>query len=143
MRAVRGTQTKHSTVVLIHTSLQGLWSLGERARGYQCRCHCSFPCSDAAVKQILLQMNSKRPENRQFVIEDLDATHLLIKTDEEESMREELEAEASLFPNFPSSILLMCAIARTEYIQPRLVVQLLRLRPCQKLRHLCLDVGCT
>jgi len=43
-------------------------------------------------------MNSKRPENRQFVIEDLDATHLLIKTDEEESMREELEAEASLLP---------------------------------------------
>lgn len=46
-------------------------------------------------------MNSKRPENRQFVIEDLDATHLLIKTDEEESMREDLEAEASLLLNIP------------------------------------------
>jgi hypothetical protein len=91
-------------------------------------------------------MNSKRPENRQFVIEDLDATHLLIKTDEEESMREELESEASLLPSVPSSLLLMCAIARTEYIQPRLVVhvvQSLCLRSSQKLGHPCLDVGCT
>ena len=68
---------------------------------YTAKAICLFPCSDAAVKQILLQMNSKRPENRQFVIEDLDATHLLIKTDEEESMREDLEAEASLLPDIP------------------------------------------
>lgn len=109
--------------MLIHTSLQELWSLGEHAAIREpSQVICLFPCSDAAVKQILLQMNSKRPENRQFVIEDLDATHLLIKTDEEESMREELEAEASLLPSVPSSLLLMCAIARTEYIQSRLVV---------------------
>lgn len=48
-------------------------------------------------------MNSKRPENRQFVIEDLDATHLLVKTDEEESMREELEAEARSLLSFLSN----------------------------------------
>ena len=48
-------------------------------------------------------MNSKRPENRQFVIEDLDATHLLIKTDEEDSMREELEAEARPLLSFLSN----------------------------------------
>jgi hypothetical protein len=30
-----------------------------------------------------------------FVIEDLDPTHLLIKADEEESMREELDVEVS------------------------------------------------
>jgi TFIIH basal transcription factor complex TTD-A subunit len=50
-------------------------------------------CSDAAVKQILLQMNERRREENSFVIEDLDQTHLLIKADEEESMRQELEAE--------------------------------------------------
>ena len=89
--------------MLIHTSLQELSSLGERAESASAsaKAICLFPCSDAAVKQILLQMNSKRPENRQFVIEDLDATHLLIKTDEEESMREDLEAEASPLPNIP------------------------------------------
>lgn len=38
-------------------------------------------------------MNSKRPEYRMFVIEDLDMTHLLIKADEEESMKEDLELE--------------------------------------------------
>jgi hypothetical protein len=88
-------------------------------------------------------MNRKRPENRQFVIEDLDATHLLIKTDEEESMREELEAEARLLLDFPSSMLLRRVTARKEYIQPRLVVHLLRLRPHQKLAHLRLDISCT
>lgn len=53
----------------------------------------SIFCSDAAVKQILLQMNERRREENSFVIEDLDQTHLLIKADEEESMRQELEAE--------------------------------------------------
>ncbi|KIM24966.1 hypothetical protein M408DRAFT_75062 [Serendipita vermifera MAFF 305830] len=48
---------------------------------------------DAAVKQILLQMNERRREDNYFVIEDLDQTHLLIKADEEEGMRQELEVE--------------------------------------------------
>ncbi|KAG8757739.1 hypothetical protein FRC14_001568 [Serendipita sp. 396] len=48
---------------------------------------------DAAVKQILIAMNERRGINNAFVIEDLDQTHLLIKADEEESMRLELEAE--------------------------------------------------
>lgn len=53
----------------------------------------AFLESDAAVKQILLQLNSKRAEWQMFVIEDLDPTHLLIKADEEVSMRQELEVE--------------------------------------------------
>jgi TFIIH basal transcription factor complex TTD-A subunit len=50
-------------------------------------------CSDAAVKQILLQMNERRREEDSFLIENLDETHLLIKADMQESMRAELEAE--------------------------------------------------
>lgn len=53
------------------------------------------------MKQILLQMNAKRPDDRIFVIEDLDQTHLLIKADEEESMREELELEV----RFPGGVI--------------------------------------
>ncbi|PVG03961.1 nucleotide excision repair TFIIH subunit [Serendipita vermifera] len=48
---------------------------------------------DAAVKQILLQMNERRRDEDAFVIEDLDQTHILIKADQEESMRQELEIE--------------------------------------------------
>ncbi|CAG7855061.1 SubName: Full=Uncharacterized protein {ECO:0000313/EMBL:CCA75569.1} [Serendipita indica DSM 11827] len=48
---------------------------------------------DAAVKQILLQMNERRRDEDRFVIEDLDQTHLLIKADGEENMRAELESE--------------------------------------------------
>jgi hypothetical protein len=43
------------------------------------------------VKQILLTMNDK--EN--FIIEDLDDNHLVIKADEEYRVRRELEVEAS------------------------------------------------
>ncbi|CAG8765558.1 68_t:CDS:1, partial [Acaulospora colombiana] len=53
------------------------------------------PTSDAAVKQILLQMNDRRRDEDAFVIEDLDQTHILIKADQEESMRQELEIEVS------------------------------------------------
>ncbi|EGN94352.1 hypothetical protein SERLA73DRAFT_62544 [Serpula lacrymans var. lacrymans S7.3] len=49
----------------------------------------SCPCSDSAVKQILLTMNDKAP----FIIEDLDDNHILIKADEEYRVRRELEAE--------------------------------------------------
>ncbi|KZT37777.1 nucleotide excision repair, TFIIH, subunit [Sistotremastrum suecicum HHB10207 ss-3] len=44
---------------------------------------------DAAVKQILLVMN----EAQSFIIEDLDDFHLLIKQDEEDRIRRQLETE--------------------------------------------------
>ncbi|KAI0644009.1 transcription factor TFIIH complex subunit Tfb5-domain-containing protein [Trametes meyenii] len=44
---------------------------------------------DSAVKQILLTLNEK--EN--FIIEDLDDYHVVIKADEEYRVRRELEAE--------------------------------------------------
>jgi len=44
---------------------------------------------DSAVKQILLAMN----ENNAFIIDDLDDFHLVIKADEEQRVRSELEAE--------------------------------------------------
>ncbi|KAI0666462.1 hypothetical protein C8Q78DRAFT_984241 [Trametes maxima] len=49
----------------------------------------SPPPSDSAVKQILLTLNEK--EN--FIIEDLDDHHVVIKADEEYRVRRELEAE--------------------------------------------------
>jgi TFIIH basal transcription factor complex TTD-A subunit len=49
--------------------------------------------SDSAVKQILMTMNDK--EN--FVIEDLDDCHIVIKADEEDRVRRELEAEVNFF----------------------------------------------
>ena len=48
--------------------------------------------SDSAVKQILLMMN----ERRNFIIEDLDDYHLIIKADEEYGVREELSREVCL-----------------------------------------------
>jgi len=48
--------------------------------------------SDPAVKQILLIMNEK--EN--FIIEDLDEHHLVIKSEHEWRVRQELEVEVSL-----------------------------------------------
>jgi len=47
-----------------------------------------FIC-DPAVKQILLTMNEKQT----FIIEDLDDYHLVIKSDEEYRVRQELEVE--------------------------------------------------
>ncbi|EAU86950.1 hypothetical protein CC1G_09807 [Coprinopsis cinerea okayama7 len=44
---------------------------------------------DPAVKQILLAMNEKQ----NFIIEDLDDYHLVIKADDEMRVRRELEAE--------------------------------------------------
>lgn len=46
--------------------------------------------SDPAVKQILLQLDET---TARFIIQDLDATHLLIKPQEEERVRQQLEAE--------------------------------------------------
>lgn len=45
------------------------------------------------MKQILLVMN----ERMKFIIEDLDDNHLLIKTDMEYQVRQELETEVSVF----------------------------------------------
>lgn len=47
-------------------------------------------CSDPAVKQILLQLDET---TARFIIQDLDPTHLLIKPQEEERVRRQLEAE--------------------------------------------------
>jgi TFIIH basal transcription factor complex TTD-A subunit len=47
--------------------------------------------SDSAVKQILLTLD-ERP-NQSFIIEDLDEFHVLIRADEEQRVRRELEAE--------------------------------------------------
>ena len=55
------------------------------------------PCSDPAVKQILLMMNEKKS----FIIEDLDSHHLVIKADEEYRVREELSQEVSLNLSLP------------------------------------------
>lgn len=49
--------------------------------------------SDAAVKQILLHMNAEQ----QFIIQDLDDTHLVIKGEELERIRRALDVEASFF----------------------------------------------
>ena len=47
--------------------------------------------SDSAVKQILLTLD-ERP-GQSFIIEDLDEFHVLIRADEEQRVRRELEAE--------------------------------------------------
>jgi TFIIH basal transcription factor complex TTD-A subunit len=51
---------------------------------------CFFP-SDSAVKQILLTLD-ERP-GQSFIIEDLDEFHVLVRADEEQRVRRELEAE--------------------------------------------------
>ena len=53
---------------------------------------CSSSLSDAAVKQILLSMNEKS----NFIIEDLDDFHLVIKANEEWRVRNELENEVRM-----------------------------------------------
>ncbi|KAF8201157.1 hypothetical protein K438DRAFT_1581968 [Mycena galopus ATCC 62051] len=50
---------------------------------------CTALDSDPAVKEILISMNEK--DN--FIIEDLDDYHLLIKADDEYRVRRELEIE--------------------------------------------------
>ncbi|KAF8587495.1 hypothetical protein K439DRAFT_1338076, partial [Ramaria rubella] len=44
---------------------------------------------DPAVKQLLVNMDEKHS----FIIQDLDDNHLLIKVDEEDRVRRELEGE--------------------------------------------------
>jgi TFIIH basal transcription factor complex TTD-A subunit len=47
--------------------------------------------SDSAVKQILVTLD-ERP-GQSFIIEDLDEFHVLVRADEEQRVRRELEAE--------------------------------------------------
>ncbi|GAA5859000.1 hypothetical protein JCM8547_003962 [Rhodosporidiobolus lusitaniae] len=56
---------------------------------------------DPAVKQILLQLDENAGRHR-FIIADLDETHLLIKPESVDRVRESLEAE--LEKNFFLSI---------------------------------------
>jgi TFIIH basal transcription factor complex TTD-A subunit len=63
--------------------------------------------SDPAVKQILLTMNEKQT----FIIEDLDDYHLVIKSDEEYRVRQELEVEVCLLCLF---------VARLFHLGPQL-----------------------
>jgi len=51
--------------------------------------HCVLASSDSAVKQILLTMN----ERDNFIVEDLDDFHIIIKADEEYRVRKQLELE--------------------------------------------------
>lgn len=51
----------------------------------------SLLASDSAVKQILLTLD-ERP-GQSFIIEDLDEFHVLVRADEEQRVRRELEAE--------------------------------------------------
>ena len=58
----------------------------------------AFVCqrsSDSAVKQILLTMN----ERDNFIVEDLDDFHVIIKADEEYRVRKQLELEVRRCPS--------------------------------------------
>lgn len=57
----------------------------------------SHPPSDSAVKQILLTLD-ERP-GQSFIIEDLDEFHVLIRADEEQRVRRELETEVRSCPD--------------------------------------------
>jgi TFIIH basal transcription factor complex TTD-A subunit len=63
-----------------------------------CQTSVSVPLlpSDSAVKQILLTLD-ERP-GQSFMIEDLDEFHVLIRADEEQRVRRELEAEVRSVP---------------------------------------------
>ncbi|KAF8504931.1 TFIIH subunit TTDA/Tfb5 [Gautieria morchelliformis] len=52
-------------------------------------CLRNYLYSDPAVKQLLVNMD----ETQHFIIPDLDDNHLLIKADEEDRVRKELDAE--------------------------------------------------
>ncbi|KAH7098064.1 TFIIH subunit TTDA/Tfb5 [Auriculariales sp. MPI-PUGE-AT-0066] len=53
-----------------------------------------FTC-DSAVKQILIMMDERASQGGgySFIIQDLDDTHLVIKADDEDRVRRELETE--------------------------------------------------
>jgi TFIIH basal transcription factor complex TTD-A subunit len=84
----------------VPTILLLAWSLyGSRCSSYLvCYLRCCVATlelvldSDPAVKEILISMNEK--DN--FIIEDLDDYHLVIKADEEYRVRRELEIEVCI-----------------------------------------------
>lgn len=56
----------------------------------------SLPSSDPAVKQVLLYRNEMLSPQDQFIIADLDAGHLVVKTSEVETIEQELTNEVRL-----------------------------------------------
>lgn len=74
-----------------------------------------FFLSDSAVKQILLTLD-ERP-GQSFIIEDLDEFHVLVRADEEQRVKRELEAEVCPPPRAHSTFLLMeMRAAGEEYL---------------------------
>lgn len=69
--------------------------------------------SDSAVKQILLTLD-ERP-GQSFMIEDLDEFHVLIRADEEQRVRRELETEVR-HPDAASFLIPELRIVGEEYI---------------------------
>jgi len=77
----------------------------------------SFFPSDSAVKQILVTLD-ERP-GQSFIIEDLDEFHVLVRADEEQRVRRELEAQVRIFSSTPghSPLFLMeMRAAGKEYV---------------------------
>lgn len=70
--------------------------------------------SDSAVKQILVTLD-ERP-GQSFIIEDLDEFHVLIRADEEQRVRRELEAEVRPRPDVVSSLVNELHPVGEEYI---------------------------
>ena len=76
--------------------------------------HCVPASSDSAVKQILLTMN----ERDNFIVEDLDDFHIIIKADEEYRVRKQLELEVRRRskPLLPGTALMFLSV-REEHVQ--------------------------
>ncbi len=74
-----------------------------------------LPLSDSAVKQILLTLD-ERP-GQSFIIEDLDEFHVLIRADEEQRVRRELETEVRCCPDATSSFMPDVRPVGEEHIQ--------------------------
>jgi TFIIH basal transcription factor complex TTD-A subunit len=75
-----------------------------------------FLPSDSAVKQILLTLD-ERP-GQSFIIEDLDEFHVLVRADEEQRVKRELEAEVrSPLRPAESFFLTEMRAAGEEYVQ--------------------------
>ena len=76
--------------------------------------HCVPASSDSAVKQILLTMN----ERDNFIVEDLDDFHIIIKADEEYRVRKQLELEVRSRSNplLPGTALTFLSVGE-EHVQ--------------------------
>jgi TFIIH basal transcription factor complex TTD-A subunit len=118
MKAIKGDLTCFTNFCLLAylSSLKGSSSPGpyigqtgaDHQRSANCRVDMShLSCSDSAVKQILLTMN----ERWNFIIEDLDDFHVVIKADEEYRVRRELESEVGRTSPFFSAFGACCVIS--------------------------------